>query len=401
MIAQKPSLDLLRGLTDSHVIFALVHAGRLTRAEVSAATGISKPTITESVRRLEAAGVLVDTGERSPGPGRSGLYYDLSPTLGNALAIGIAPEGVVVEVVDVRGRVLARESARVSRPARPETVAKALSRTASAAAAAATVPGGATPPLRLAVVSAADPVDRATGRLVHLPDAPFLVGELDPAQALAAVVEGPVMVGNDVNWSALAERAANGDSPDDFAYLYLGEGLGCGLVAEGRVVQGSTGLAGEVAHVVVSGPRGRAMAFTEVFAELGLRHEGSAAIDVDRLLRHARGTSDRSRRVLEVVADAVAGVVAAIVSLTDPAEVVLGGPWGRDAAVVAAVRARVDASRRGVTVRAARVEEAQLAGARDHAGAALRELVVRDAVERRHGGPGHDHRAESAVDPQA
>jgi hypothetical protein len=29
---------------------------------------------------------------------------------------------------------------------------------------------------RLAVVSAADPVDRATGRLVHLPDSPFLLG---------------------------------------------------------------------------------------------------------------------------------------------------------------------------------------------------------------------------------
>ena len=46
---------------------------------------------------------------------------------------------------------------------------------------------GAGLPPRLAVVSAADPVDRHTGRLIHLPDAPFLLGELDPAEVLAPV----------------------------------------------------------------------------------------------------------------------------------------------------------------------------------------------------------------------
>ena len=60
----------------------------------------------------------------------------------------------------------------------------------------------------LAVVSAADPVDRATGRLVHLPDAPFLLGELDPPAVLAELVDGPVIVDNDVNWAARAERDA-------------------------------------------------------------------------------------------------------------------------------------------------------------------------------------------------
>ena len=56
----------------------------------------------------------------------------------------------------------------------------------------------------LAVVSAADPVDRATGRLVHLPGAPFLLGELSPPDVLEGMVDGPVIVDNDVNWPALS-----------------------------------------------------------------------------------------------------------------------------------------------------------------------------------------------------
>jgi ROK family len=119
------------------------------------------------------------------------------------------------------GGTLKRTEQKLSRPARPDKAAAAL-RTAADA-----IQSGSAAFARLAVVSAADPVDRATGRLVHLPDAPFLVGDLDPAEILAAYVDGPVIVDNDVNWAARAERDALAATPvSDFAYVFLGEGLG-------------------------------------------------------------------------------------------------------------------------------------------------------------------------------
>lgn len=374
MTPQKPSLDLLRRLTDSHVVGAVVDHGRLTRAELATVTGISKPTVAESVRRLEAAGVLADTGERSSGPGRAGLYYDLAPGIGTALTVAIAPEGVVAEVVDVRGGVTGRGTTVVSRPARPATVARAVEGAVRAALEQAAAAGAGA--VRLSVVSAADPVDRATGRLVHLPDAPFLVGALDPGAGLAALVEGPVLVGNDVNWSALAELAADEGSSRDFAYFYLGEGLGCALVADGRVLEGAHGLAGEVAHVAVTGPQGRATSFTDVFAQLGLRRAAGTAVDVPRLLEVVHGRSATSRRALAVLAGAVSDVVAALVALADPEEVVLAGPWGSDPEVLEAVRARVAQAKRPVAVRLATVADAALTGARARAVASLRTLLV-------------------------
>src|SRR3712207_3336743 len=103
MTPAKPSLELLRSLTDEHVLRALLDEFRLTRAEIAARTGISKPTVGESVRRLTEAGLLRDTGERTTGPGRVGTYYALAEDLGLALVASIAPEGVVAEAVDVRG----------------------------------------------------------------------------------------------------------------------------------------------------------------------------------------------------------------------------------------------------------------------------------------------------------
>src|SRR3954454_14253820 len=81
-----------------------------TRAEIAAATGLSKPTVSESVRRLSAAGAVVDTGARTTGRGRVGTYYALPPTTGAALVVGIAPEAIVAEAVDVYGEVVARSA---------------------------------------------------------------------------------------------------------------------------------------------------------------------------------------------------------------------------------------------------------------------------------------------------
>src|ERR1700742_2223535 len=264
---------------------------RQTRAELAAATGISKPTVGESVRRLVALGLVADTGDRTPGGrgrGRVGTYYALAPGVGVALAISIAPEGVTAECVSAYGEVVSRAEEPIGRPARPERVAAALRAVVTRTLALSSIPptnhnsttdhtGPAgvvgRPPVRLAMVSAADPVDRATGRMVHLPDSPFLLGDLDPVAILAPLVAGPVTVDNDVNWAARAERAHAGGRPplDDFAYVYRGEGLGCAVVSDGEVRRGHAGLAGEIAHLLTAGPDGRATSLIEVFRPLGLR----------------------------------------------------------------------------------------------------------------------------------
>jgi len=158
----KPSLQLLSSLTDEHVLRALMAHERLTRAELATETGISRPTISESVRRLDAADLVRDTGVRTTGRGRVGSYYALAPDLGGALVVGIAPEGVVAEVVDVRGAMVGRSVRAVPHTTRSGRVRRALDAAVVEACDQSTVP------VVLSVVSAADPVDRESGRLIHL-----------------------------------------------------------------------------------------------------------------------------------------------------------------------------------------------------------------------------------------
>jgi predicted NBD/HSP70 family sugar kinase/DNA-binding Lrp family transcriptional regulator len=397
----RPSQDLVRALTDEHVLRALMRHRRLTRAELAAEIGISKPTAGESVRRLTERGLVADTGERTQGGrgrGRVGSYYAIAPTAGVALAITITPAGVVTECIDVYGDTVARAVRQVDRTTWPRQVAAALresvaeacasadldsatavnsatavkSATAVGGAAAmggAAVAGGAEGggaaqrrPIRLAVIGAADPVDRSSGRLVHLPDAPFLVGELDPAALLDPI---EVVVDNDVNWAALAEP----DRARDFAYLFLGDGLGCAIVSDGAIRRGHGGLAGEVAHVLTTGPDGRSVPFIDVFRELGLRRAGSTAIDGDRLLK-----TDPADR--EAIGSAVSGVIAAIVAFVDPREVVIGGTWGP--ALIGEIGEATGRTPRPVPLRvaAAGIGDPVLAGVRAEALDRLRASLI-------------------------
>jgi predicted NBD/HSP70 family sugar kinase len=377
MASAKPSLDLLRTLTDEHVLRALMENERLTRAEIAAHTGISKPTISDAVRRLVAAELLVDTGERSTGRGRSGSYFTLSPGCGAALVVSIGPEGVVAEAVDAFGAVVARSSVELDRRAGTDQAAHAL------AEAAGTVRDAIAGPLRTVAVSAADPVDRRTGRLVHLPDAPFLVGDLDPRDALHGLVDGPVVVDNDVNWAARAERAARtAPDPDNLVYLHLGEGLGCAVVCDGVVWRGHSGLAGEIAHVVTAGPDGRATRLIEVFGMLGLRRPDSTAIDVD-LLR-SRTTGNDGAATLRALAVAASGALMAAVALADPGAIVVGGSWGREDAFLSALRDEFARSPRRVpVVGSGLASEPELVGARTAGLEQLRDAIVGAASGRR------------------
>jgi predicted NBD/HSP70 family sugar kinase len=164
---------------------------------------------------------------------------------------------------------------------------------------------------------------------------------------------------------------------DDFAYVFLGEGLGCAVVSDGEVRRGHLGLAGEIAHPVTVGPHGQATHLIEVFADLGLRQAGSTAIDVDRLLSVATGPGPEAEAAREVLAGAISGVLAALVALADPGLVIIGGSWGRHHVIIDAISAAFARLPRHVPVRAAELtDQPSLAGARSNALGRLRAAIL-------------------------
>ena len=333
---QRPSVEMLRQLTDRRVFEQLLGADTLTRSQIAARTGISKPTISESVRRLIGSGLVGETGRQVGGRGRAGTYCRLRADTAAALAVSVGPDGVVVDTFDLLDASVAHVALPVPAPVDGAELAPILLRAVMTAVR--QTPGA----VRSCVVSLAGPADRRTGRFVQLPHSPFLVGEFDPRQLLSHVAPA-VEVDNDVNWAALAEhRHGNATDLDDFVLCYLGAGIGGAIVIDGRIVSGSRGMAGELAHARTTGPAGRSLSLVECFAGWDLLRPGSDAIDVSRVrsIFHSGSAADRRRQAQ--ISTAVAGAISSVIALLDPQGVLIGGPWGGADGLLELVAERID-----------------------------------------------------------
>ena len=74
-----------------------------------------------------------------------------------------------------------------------------------------------------------------------------------PAKELERLISLPVIVGNDANVAALGEQwKGAGQGYDNLILVTLGTGVGSGIILNGVIVNGRSGLAGEIGHISVN-----------------------------------------------------------------------------------------------------------------------------------------------------
>ncbi len=334
-----PRLQLLRELSERAVFDALVGSGAATRAELATATGISKPTVSQAIRRLEDAGLVVVTGLQSGRRGRVGTYYDIAVGAGIVLAVELDQAGISVRTLDLAGRVLGDTTY-------PPTAVgdhRALAAGLREAVDQARTTVGSAAGIRAAGISVANPVDPATRQVIDLRDSPFPEGIIQPVEILGDLVSGPVLVDNDVNLAALAERHGGAATEtDSFAYVYLGAGLGGAICIGDDLVRGAHGLAGELGYLPAACRSRADDTIAHRLARVSSAQGGPPTVDVDQtlgLLDSATGT--KRSAALDLLASSSAHAAIALIASVDPALVLLGGPLGTHPALLDPFRAHL------------------------------------------------------------
>jgi predicted NBD/HSP70 family sugar kinase len=324
-----PSQKVLREATDRRLLDETIRQGRTTRAELADATGYSRPTVSEAVRRLVAAGLLDATGLKETGRrGRIGTFYSLGARAGWVLALSIDQSGIRVRSADLAGRTLHTDR---HPPSSPGDV-KGLTASVRAAVAAADPGSDTSGPLRAVAVSIANPVDPVSHQIVPLAGTPFPEGLDSPAETIGALVSAPVLVDNDVNLAALAEhRTARAAGVTSFAYVYVGAGLGVGLYIGDQLIRGAHGLAGEIGYL----PGVAAGTLAGDLAVGGLGRPDAPSTDVAATLELLDKEDDEA---LGVLAEGVGRAIISVAAVVDPALILLGGPMGTHPALLPRVR---------------------------------------------------------------
>jgi glucokinase len=107
-------------------------------------------------------------------------------------------------------------------------------------------------------VGAPGAIDHTTGVIRWAPNLPGWIEPFGLADALAESTGArKVLVDNDVNVGTLAEyRLGAGRGQDNLIGIFVGTGVGGGLILDGVLRRGPTGFAGEIGHMAVR-PGGR------------------------------------------------------------------------------------------------------------------------------------------------
>lgn len=99
-------------------------------------------------------------------------------------------------------------------------------------------------------IGAAGQVDREKGVLIAAPNLDCF--DIGFKEILENHFNIPVYVGNDVEVATLGEmKFGSGVGYDNFVCIFVGTGVGSGIVQNGKIYQGSTGTAGEIGHIIV------------------------------------------------------------------------------------------------------------------------------------------------------
>ena len=329
----------LRALNAGAVLTALRASGPLTVTEVMAATGLSRPTVHLVCEDLMRAGwvrEIADDGARPGSPedgapsapqiGRPARRYAFAADAGYVVGVDMGVATVAAQVTDLRGQVRGRAGRRAtSAPTAANRVAL-VRRVVDAALADA----GVSPDAVLAVgVGVPAPVSR-DGRILAGGDYLPGLAEVDVAASLATALTCPVLVENDANLAALAERwrgVAAGF--DDVVVLLAGERLGAGIVLDGRLLHGHRGAAGEMGFLAlvegVGGSEGVAALARAYAADAGPAPASAEGVSAEAVFAAARAGEDAARAVVERVASTLARAITPVAVMLDPEVVVIGG----------------------------------------------------------------------------
>ena len=322
--------SLLRDINDRAALTLLLEHGELTRHRLCELTGLSRPTASRIMTRLESLDLVYVAGVASARRGPNAASYAVRSDRVLGVAMNVDRTSVQATVVDLAGADHPVVEAALSRSAGDRGPVGVVTEAVRAACAAAGLDETA---VRMVCLGVPGAVDRRTDELNCVAGLPGW-----PRKGIHAVLRAAlgceVTIENDVHLAAIAERnLGSGRGAQSFALLWLGDGLGSAVDIDGTVLRGASGRAGEIDALTV--PRWAvgldpeahdlqslvgASALARVARERDVTKRGFTA------LMSALESHPRRDEIFAVMAPRVAAAVAAVLAVVDPDRVVLGGP---------------------------------------------------------------------------
>ena len=257
-------------------------AGPISRVELATLTGLTPATMTNVMRQLLTDGLVVEVGRDLSTGGKPRVLLDINPTARFAVGIQLGADSLTYVVTNLGGAIVGRLRTRGAEDSPPALVISRMAGRAKQLIEDLGIGGQAVIGVGLAAPGSMD-LDK--GVLLSPPT----LGQWSeyPVRAeLEAAIGLPVLLDNDGTTSAVGEFWG-GDVPDasTMCAVYLGAGIGAGILIGGTVFRGASSNVGELGQMWMTAP-----------------HSGAAPDTLERVAGPA-GVAVAVRRALDAGAE--------------------------------------------------------------------------------------------------
>jgi predicted NBD/HSP70 family sugar kinase len=358
-VAQKrvnPAQATSRGI----VLDIIRTIGPISRIELAEKTGLTQATMSNVVRQLLDDELVVETGRRESTGGKRRVLLDINPLARFAVGVQLGRESITYIATNLGGAIVGRLRTEGSGDLEPADVVTKITAQVASLLARLDIDTGLVVGVGLV---APGPVDREAGTLLGPPSLP--AWQSFPLRAaLQEALELPVLLDNDATAAAIGEYWGGAIAGSlSHATVYMGSGIGAGIVLDGSVFRGSSSNAGELGQVTVAIADGRRLTLEQLAAPeavvaaarqriaggegagFTLPADSTPFADFTLLATAATRGDDFATRILTEAADHLATAVVTMANLFDLDSIALAGPaFGKAGALYLRVIAeRVDA----------------------------------------------------------
>lgn len=250
MNIKKGSKSLLKNLNRSIVINMIREKGPISRVAIAKATGLERASITNIVNYLMRKKLIKEVGQDKSSGGRRPTFLDINYNHKTIYGIKIEAERILFGLTNLKGRIILRSEEKFPRGSKSQEILELIINNIDRIIKSTDLLG--------IGIGVSGFVNLEKGISIYSPILNWK--NVDLAKPLKERYRVPIFISNDVNTLTLAEKwYGAGKKYKNFICITVGEGIGSGIVVDGKFYVGAIGGAGEIGHICIdmNGPKCR------------------------------------------------------------------------------------------------------------------------------------------------
>ncbi|SFL64469.1 ROK family transcriptional regulator [Halanaerobium salsuginis] len=228
-------------------IFKIIHRyGPITRKELAENTNYSAATITNHVKTLIEEEYVIETKKGSSNGGRKPVYIKVNPKKGYMLAVNIGVNNCQLFLFDLNFSVISAQNFILDQNQTAQASLLEIKDKIETVLSDQQIKAEKILGLGIAVPAL---INRAKKRLEFAPNLGWK--KLAISEVLAEYFSFPILIENEAKAAVIGEKEFIYPDDDNLVFVSINEGIGCGIILDGKLYTGASGNAGEFGHLII------------------------------------------------------------------------------------------------------------------------------------------------------